>query len=768
MAYKVLRSNTTGNVPSTTGAADYGQLAVNLADRKLFMRDGAGAAQLIASLIDDYSEALEYAVGDFAVESNVIWRCNTPVSTPEAFDDEKWDAMGASVGLDPAVLLEPLTSDRNVIQPGADVTALTVLPAGGQSASLVSINGTLHDARGLPIGRYGETVFLVSQTSHPFSAVGQPAAYIHPNWALADADDASTAVRAIVHEIIDANNVLLQMGGKVRNLSSSAVDGGSFVAGTTYYLSTNAGKLTGVAPANAQPVLLATSSSQGLLLLANAAGASIVSRTPNSSAQTVFTPFRMVSADGAKGFQFSPTAQSITSLSGTPIPLTFQEDGKLLVGGAFETSGPPTFRSGALISSGSPSLSIAETDQADPAGRWRFIGEGNVLKLRKVTSINFGTFDDILDLVTAAGGFRSRVPSQFDLAVTLLSTLGVADKIDSTALDEMLQLLTNTGSNAVFRRTAIGDEAIQLRLRFGGSGGTSGALVLSGGDTNWLSINPSQGRINSNLSLTMGSEVIAPSFSIYSNSNKVVTFATAAGDEKASILSLSADDSLLMRVRTSGVTRAGLRMFTDGRWSMTEGFWDGINFGSGTASNQTDLSRHVSLHGSGYGLTVTSNALNIVVPSSGARVFFRTGTSGAGTLDAIIENSGTSLPSAESVVTRQSGDNRYRNASNLDAGTVPVDRLPTSSSERSRILTLLAGVSDGAVGTYAFLSRESGNALTMGSSYAGSSLRRCVVVDEGSDTDVATGGTMSGTWMAMGGTTVDSGNRQATLFLRVA
>lgn len=102
-------------------------------------------------------------------------------------------------------------------------------------------------------------------------------------------------------------------------------------------------------------------------------------------------------------------------------------------------------------------------------------------------------------------------------------------------------------------------------------------------------------------------------------------------------------------------------------------------------------------------------------------------------------------------------------------GVVPAASMPTDSTERDRVLTLLSGASVGAVGTYAFLSRTSGAAATEGDNVAGSGLRYSSVREDSSGLVIGIGGaTPSGTWKCMGQLPSAVGAQPSTLFLRVA
>ena len=41
---------------------------------------------------DAYDNTKTYAVGDYCIYSNILYKCNTAISTPEDFDSTKWDA----------------------------------------------------------------------------------------------------------------------------------------------------------------------------------------------------------------------------------------------------------------------------------------------------------------------------------------------------------------------------------------------------------------------------------------------------------------------------------------------------------------------------------------------------------------------------------------------------------------------------------------------------------------------------------------------------
>jgi len=59
-----------------------------------------------------YSSSATYAVGDYAIYNNVLYRCKTAVSTPEAFDAAKWDAVDLKTNRDAINAIMTESSDR--------------------------------------------------------------------------------------------------------------------------------------------------------------------------------------------------------------------------------------------------------------------------------------------------------------------------------------------------------------------------------------------------------------------------------------------------------------------------------------------------------------------------------------------------------------------------------------------------------------------------------------------------------------------------------
>lgn len=108
------------------------------------------------------------------------------------------------------------------------------------------------------------------------------------------------------------------------------------------------------------------------------------------------------------------------------------------------------------------------------------------------------------------------------------------------------------------------------------------------------------------------------------------------------------------------------------------------------------------------------------------------------------------------------------NATELTSGTIPNAVLPTDSTERDRVMALIAGASLGAVGMHAFANRVSGVATTPGDSVAGSDLLYAGIRNS-TTTQVSSGGSaLPGTWMALGRFASSTANAPVTLFVRIA
>ena len=268
----------------TSPTAATNELWANKADRKVFL-----GATPVSDRTEVYDPARTYAVGDTCFYSNVLHRCTS--TTTGAFAAGNWQAIGASVDIGDAVVLNPTTAGRNTIdltgQPAAK--GLVVAPDASQTANLAEFGTATIDRYGMGRGSLGSVVIRVSQASHGFSAIGQPVAFDEPNWVPADASDPGISGKAlaVVHRVVDANNFDVQFGGVVSGMEAGAFVGGSAIAGAPYYVSeTQAGKLTGTAPSvpnRVDPVIVMMTSTTGVLSLTSGADTTIEGGTGNTT-----------------------------------------------------------------------------------------------------------------------------------------------------------------------------------------------------------------------------------------------------------------------------------------------------------------------------------------------------------------------------------------------------------------------------------------------------------------------------------------------------
>lgn len=274
---KAARTPVTGRIVAPTTGDDYGELSVNIADRKLFIRDAAGVSRLIAQGIANYSAALIYAVGDLAIESNKLYLCSVAVPVPEPFDPANWTLLGGGGTTDGSVILAPAAAGRNRIVPAAAAAEGILIDAPStQTADLLAIPGTALsdtgvwavDAQGFSNQRVGAVVWRQAEPTHNFSFRGQPAAFDGARWVPADADEPLGTALALVQEIIDANTLVLRAGGRITNLQTGAFAGGTIAPATAYYVSSAVpGQLTPVEPTTGRrdPVLTTISATAGVV-----------------------------------------------------------------------------------------------------------------------------------------------------------------------------------------------------------------------------------------------------------------------------------------------------------------------------------------------------------------------------------------------------------------------------------------------------------------------------------------------------------------------
>jgi hypothetical protein len=98
------RSNVTGNRPDTLAA---GSLAVNWADKVIWVGDARGEAVRFTQKIEDWRGTKVYAIDDLVIFEGDLYRCNQ-IQNPQPFDPNAWDRLTDSTR---ALFNEPVSSD---------------------------------------------------------------------------------------------------------------------------------------------------------------------------------------------------------------------------------------------------------------------------------------------------------------------------------------------------------------------------------------------------------------------------------------------------------------------------------------------------------------------------------------------------------------------------------------------------------------------------------------------------------------------------------
>ena len=259
---KVQRSSTTGDEPSTTSAADYGEISVNLADKKVFMRDSVGAAQMVGQLVTDYDDTQLYRAGDLSISNDIIYQALGD-TTIGPFTPGEWKQIGS---VDPinAIVINPATLERNKISVNGAIKGLVIEAGSSQTERLVDIPGVQTgddvgayiDSLSFPQGHFAPNVFRAVQVGHSFAAQGELVAF-EAGSGFIPAPLGSGSLIGVIESIIDANTLVIRTSGKTTALQPAAFEGGAVSVGTLYYASTTTpGKLSSVL--NNNPVLVTT------------------------------------------------------------------------------------------------------------------------------------------------------------------------------------------------------------------------------------------------------------------------------------------------------------------------------------------------------------------------------------------------------------------------------------------------------------------------------------------------------------------------------
>lgn len=298
----------------------------------------------------------------------------------------------------------------------------------------------------------------------------------------------------------------------------------------------------------------------------------------------------------------------------------------------------------------SPEIRLVENDQTDPAGRWRIQASGGNFNLQKYTSAGFATAasflsynptTDVLTMTAATIALAGSVSSLTLINPSLTAASLVDGAIIGTLTTERPWVFAQQGSGA----------SANLELRTTFSGGKT-LRVVGNTRANGVQISPDLSQITpiGNATLALGAPVEITNYvMVEAAGNAVYYLRSNTGVDRGALYGNVTNDTILRNVDSS----ARLVLAADGTVSLI-GALDGLSFGSAVAASRADLSRHLALYGTTYGLSVTAGSFNIVYPSSGIAYFV-----GSNVIDARVDTVGISVPSAQTVITREKGDNRY-------------------------------------------------------------------------------------------------------------
>lgn len=153
-----------------------------------------------------------------------------------------------------------------------------------------------------------------------------------------------------------------------------------------------------------------------------------------------------------------------------------------------------------------------------------------------------------------------------------------------------------------------------IRLRPNDAGSTVGQLYLD-----------SQGNVNLNGAIANSARINL--FCGTSDGIPGITFWNNASAFKGGVYWNGPTDSIDFFTSSDG-SNPRMRLANSGRLETVSGY----SMGTNVASSATDLSKHVALYGTNYGLSITSNTLNVVTNGSVSAAFTSSGVSVAGTV----------------------------------------------------------------------------------------------------------------------------------------
>lgn len=275
---KIKRSEVASNSPGTDDLV-LGEVAINTADKKIFIRDSNGIVT-IGNIVDDTTPQLG---GDLDVNgNNIVSTSNgdiniSPNGTGSVVIDTDLDVDNinlngntiSSINADGDINISPngagIVNASNLNASNLTINSAYSFPTSDGSANQIlktDGSGSLTFANESSGSSSGENIsYSVTQSSHGFS-VSDVLYFDGTSYAKAQADDSTTLGLFLVSSVTDTNNFTVTLSGKVTGLSS-------LTAGEYYFLSnTTAGALTTTTPTTGynNPILFAISATEGIIL----------------------------------------------------------------------------------------------------------------------------------------------------------------------------------------------------------------------------------------------------------------------------------------------------------------------------------------------------------------------------------------------------------------------------------------------------------------------------------------------------------------------
>jgi hypothetical protein len=149
--------------------------------------------------------------------------------------------------------------------------------------------------------------------------------------------------------------------------------------------------------------------------------------------------------------------------------------------------------------------------------------------------------------------------------------------------------------------------------------------------------------------------ITAPSATIANNATAALYFTDAAGSGRGAIYTDTGSNLVTRNDNSSG------RIIIEPTGTIQlQGTLAGVSFGARVAAARANMTDHIELNSAGYGITVTSASLNLVMNNSAATYFVDKDSN----VHASIDQEGTVSPSIKTVITREKGDIRYATLAN--------------------------------------------------------------------------------------------------------